>query len=221
MGRSPTERIGKQMNVVSIGIDNGLFGAVVAVNYDFKIIYYSDTPIVNLTKTKKGKKSTGHEFAPTAMKDVLEQAYAAACTSENISVKVWLEVAHAMPQQGLSSTFKTGKGAGLWEGIVVGLGFQYDIVHAKTWTKVMLKDIPAGDPKERSMIKAQRLFGSSLPLTRPGGRVLSLDGRADAALIACYGMAEQRADWEYLNKRGWSTPGVDNQKKSPVRKKAT
>jgi hypothetical protein len=76
----------------------------------------------------------------------------------------------------------------------------------------MLKDIPAGDPKERSMIKAQRLFGSSLPLTRPGGRVLSLDGRADAALIACYGMAQQRADWEHL---------INEQKKTPVRKKVT
>jgi len=85
------------------------------------------------------------------------------------------------------------------------LGLPYDIVHAKTWTKEMLKDVPAGDPKDRSMIKAQRLFGSKLPLTKPGGRVLSLDGRADAALIACYGMTCMTFS--------------ELTKKSPVRKK--
>jgi hypothetical protein len=195
---------------ITIGIDNGLFGAIVAIDHNFKVISYCDTPIVNLTKKKKGKKSTGHDFAPTAMKDALLEILSK--LSNITQAKVWLEVAHAMPQQGVSSTFKTGRGFGLWEGLVVGLGLPYDVVHAKTWTKVMLKDIPAGDPKERSMIKAQRLFGSTLPLTRPGGRVLSLDGRADAALIACYGMAQLRGDWESQ---------ISNIKKTPVKKKAT
>lgn len=194
---------------ISIGIDNGLFGAIVAVDHNFKIRAYYDTPIVNLTKTKKGgKKSVNHEFAPTAMKDVLVEILSQLADSDE--TKVWLEVAHAMPQQGLSSTFKTGRGWGLWEGIVVGLGLSYDIVHAKTWTKAMLKDVPAGDPKERSMVKAQRLFGSTLPLTRPGGRVLSLDGRADAALIACYGISQLRNDWEQI---------LSNPRKTPVKKK--
>jgi hypothetical protein len=197
------------MNTVSIGIDNGLFGAIVAVDYNFKIIAYQDTPIVNMTKKKRGgKKSVGHELAPVAMKEALQAILAKLKAGQ--SVKVWLEVAHALPQQGLSSTFKTGRGAGIWEGLVVGLGLTYDVVHAKTWTKVMLRDIPAGDPKERSMIKAQRLFGSNLPLVKPGGRVLSLDGRADAALIACYGMTQLRNDWESL---------VNMIKKTPVKKK--
>jgi len=194
--------------VISIGIDNGLFGAVVAIDSSYKILFYFDTPIVNLTKTKKGgKKSIGHEFAPATMCETLKGFVAQYPTDRK---KIWLEVAQAMPQQGLSSTFKTGRGAGLWEGIVVGLGLSYDVVHAKTWTKALLKDVPAGDPKERSMIKAQRLFGADLPLTKPGGRVLSLDGRADAALIACYGMAQSRGDWDDI---------VKVMKKTPVLKK--
>jgi hypothetical protein len=77
----------------------------------------------------------------------------------------------------------------------------------------MLKDMPAGDPKERSMLKAQQLFGSSLPLTKPSGRVLSLDGRADAALIACYGMTQLYGNLEqFVNK-----PIT----KTPVKKKST
>lgn len=198
------------MNVISIGIDNGLHGSVVAVNSNFKIVFYYDTPIVQLTKTKNSKRVIGHDFAPTAMKEVLTDLLKLPEVATAGDIKVWLEVAHAMPQQGLSSTFKTGRGFGLWEGIVVGLGLPYDIVHAKTWTKAMLKDIPAGDPKERSMVKAQRLFGSSLPLTKARGRVLSLDGRADAALIACYGMSQLYSDWEqYINKP----------QKTPVKKK--
>lgn len=194
--------------MISIGIDNGLFGAVVAIDSSYKILFYFDTPIVNLTKTKKGgKKSVGHEFAPATMCDTL-RGFVNQCPTR---AKIWLEVAQAMPQQGLSSTFKTGRGAGLWEGIVVGLGLPYDVVHAKTWTKALLKDVPAGDPKERSMIKAQRLFGPSLPLTRPGGRVLSLDGRADAALIACYGMAQFRGDWEDVVKVVKKTPVMKKQ----------
>ena len=181
--------------MISLGIDNGNTGALVAVNEKYQLIGYRDTPVVQTTKAKRGgKKSIKIEVAPTAMKaalvSLLTECQSKDCGWVVPGVKIWLEVAQAMPQQGLSSTFKTGRGFGLWEGIVVGMDLPYDIVHAKTWTKVMLHDVPVGDPKDRSMIKAQRLFGSKLPLVKPMGRVLSLDGRADASLIAYYGMSQ-------------------------------
>lgn len=159
-----------------IGIDNGLKGAVVALDNEANIVGWWDTPYIPFSKGKK----TVNEFAPAAMRDILYELH------KQKTLKVWLEVAHAMPSQGLSSTFKTGKGAGLWEGIVVGLRLKYDVVHAKTWTKETLKDIPKGDPKQRSMLKCQRIF-PSIPLTKPKGHVLCMDGRSDAALIAYYG----------------------------------
>lgn len=165
---------------LAIGIDNGLLGAVVAIDSSFRLVDYRDTPILNLGK--KGK--TKNEFATAEMGKILRDV-----SSKAAYVKVWLEVAHAMPKQGVSSTFKTGRGFGLWEGICIGIGLVYDIVHPKTWTKVVLHDVPAGDPKARSMAKCQRLF-PTLPLTKPRGTVLSLDGRSDAALIAYYGMSQ-------------------------------
>jgi hypothetical protein len=173
----------------SIGIDNGFKGAIVLLDENFQIVSWHDTPCINLTKKGKGGKLRHqHEFAPSAMKKILMLTMSKVKISSDIHV--WLEAAQSMPGQGLSSTFKTGRGFGIWEGLVTGIGLRYDIVHSRTWTKFMLKDVPLGDPKQRTLIKAQRLFGESLPLTKPNGSVLSMDGRADAALMAYYGMSQ-------------------------------
>jgi crossover junction endodeoxyribonuclease RuvC len=167
-------------NLNIVGIDNGLKGAIVVIDESFRLVDYRDTPTLNLGK--KGK--TKSEFATAEMGKILRDF-----TNSAKRTMIWLEQAQAMPKQGLSSTFKTGRGFGLWEGICIGLGLRYDIVHPATWTKTVLKDMPAGEPKARSMAKCQRLF-PDLPLTKPRGSVLSLDGRADAALIAYYGLMQ-------------------------------
>lgn len=167
-----------QAKNIYIGIDNGLSGAVVSINQDTTLTSYADTPTIDMKKGK-GKKQ---EFVVREMRKCLVDIIT------NTSAEIWviLEAAQAMPKQGLSSTFTTGRGAGLWEGLVVGLDLKYDIIHPKTWTKTVLHDLPAGDPKRRSMIKSQRIF-PNLPLTKPNGTVLSMDGRSDAALLAYYG----------------------------------
>lgn len=217
------------MKAISVGIDNGISGAIVALDHNYKVVAYQDTPVVVLTKVKRRKAATDDEptvespikkkrkkvnvsdYVPATMVEVLKNIIYEVTGLQEVELKVWLEVAQAMPQQGLSSTFKIGRGFGLWEGIVAALGLQYDIVHPATWTKIMLRDIPAGEPKQRTMIKAQRLFGSSLPLTKPHGRTLSLDGRADAALIAYYGMMQMRGN----------PPKDPAPARTPVKKKVT
>lgn len=178
---------------VSVGVDNGLTGAVVCISDQYQLLGYWDTPVINLGV--KGKQK--NEFAPATMCQILSLIKKEHIDRKGERVMVWLEVAQAMPKQGLSSTFKTGRGFGLWEGICAGLGLEYDIVHPRTWTKFMLKDIPAGEPKSRSMAKCQRLF-PELPLTKPRGKVLSLDGRSDAALIAYYGMLQMKGRSEVV-----------------------
>jgi hypothetical protein len=167
----------------SLGIDNGLKGCLALINENFELIDWQDTPVVNLGA--KGK--TKNDFATAEMGHVIRRLLAQ--TEGASQTMVWLEVAQAMPKQGLSSTFKTGRGFGLWEGICIGLKIKYDIVHPRTWTKVMLHDVPRGEPKARSMAKCQRLF-PDLPLTTPRGTKLTMDGRADAALIAYYGLLQ-------------------------------
>lgn len=176
--------------IISVGIDNGLSGAVVAIDELYNLIGWWDCPTIESATKGKGKTRQHRDFAPAEMKKIL---YNLVTSNPTDNVRVWLEFAHAMPKQGVTSTFKTGKGAGLWEGIVVGLGITYDIVHANTWAKTVLKDVPRGDPKHRSFIKCQRLF-PKIPLKKPNGRVLSMDGRSDAALIAYYGMLIMRGE---------------------------
>jgi hypothetical protein len=197
--------------LISVGIDNGLNGAVVAINESFKTLGWWDCPITESTTTKSGKKRTHREFSSRGMCDILKEI-GFNIADLNDHVRVWLEFAQAMPKQGLSSTFKTGKGAGLWEGIVVGLGLPYDIIHPRTWTKVVLADVPRGDPKQRSFIKCQRLF-PDIPLTKPKGRVLSMDGRSDASLIAYYGMLMMKG--QLAEKK----PAKAKIKRTPAKKK--
>ena len=185
---------------IIIGIDNGLKGAIVAIDQNAKLVGWWDTPTI-LLKQGKSKKQT---FAPPSMAQIINLLL-----TEQPTLMVWLEVAGAMPKQGLSSTFQTGRGFGLWEGIVAGLGLRYDITHPKTWTKETLKDVPAGDPKQRSMVKCQRIF-PEIPLTRPNGSILSMDGRSDAALIAYFG-------WMQLTQN----PDIFKIKKRPIKRKRT
>jgi hypothetical protein len=172
----------------SLALDNGFTGAIVLLNEDFKIVQWADMPTIPLTKKGKGGKiKHQHEISPTSIKDIIISMLK---NIDKSNVKVYLETAGARPGQGLSSTFKIGRNFGINEGIIVGLELSYEVVHPRTWAGFMLKDVPAGDPKQRTMIKAQRLFGSSLPLMKPSGKILSMDGRADAALIAYYGMCQ-------------------------------
>jgi hypothetical protein len=170
-----------QAKSIIVGIDNGLKGALVAINETAQLIGWWDTPTIPL---KKGK-HTNNTFAPPSMAQIINLLVV-----DYAPIMVWLETAQAMPKQGVSSTFLTGRGFGLWEGIVAGLGLRYDVIHAKTWTKEVLKDVPSGDPKQRSMIKCQRIF-PEIPLKRPNGSVLCMDGRSDAALIAYFGWMQQ------------------------------
>lgn len=174
--------------MIVCGLDPGLFGACVALDENFKVLGYFDTPIAQFTKNKRsGKTSTKNDFAPVAMKDQLLDLI-----KGQDQVHIWLEVANCHPGEGVSSSFKSGKGWGMWIGIFTGLGLPYSTVHPRTWATALLKDCPSGEPKQRAMIKTQQLFGSSLPLIKPRGKILSLDGRADAALIAYYGMNQMK-----------------------------
>jgi len=165
---------------LSVGIDGGLHGAVVAITNTLEVFAYFDTPIIDLGA--KGK--TKNAFLEQEMVSRLEEVVKSAL---GMPVMVMLEQARPMTKQGVSSTFKTGEGFGLWKGILAGLKLSYEIVPAQTWMKRVVTGVGGDDTKARSVAKCQRLF-PALPLTKPKGKVASLDGRADAALLAYYGL---------------------------------
>lgn len=149
--------------MIYIGIDPGMNGAVAAIHEGRVGVW--DTPTVPVKK--------GHEYLVASMVQLLRDAVA----SDWPAVAV-LEQGIAMPRQASSSTYKAGRGVGLWEGALAGLGIPYELVRPAQWKKAL--GIPAGADKAASRSYAQRLFPAQVEAFK---RVKD-DGRAEAVLLA-------------------------------------
>lgn len=185
-------------NWAVIGIDGGLSGAMVAVDESLQVVAYRDMPViedVKHTKKRKGPKAgqtvttTKRRFDTRGIWQALWEMAGELSRDRKEPYRLFavLELAQAMPQQGVSSTFKTGQGFGLVEMALVGVGIGYEIVKPSDWMKAVLKNTSGDTTKVKSLTLASRLF-PNLPLKTPRGKKLTLDGRSDAALIALYGL---------------------------------
>jgi crossover junction endodeoxyribonuclease RuvC len=156
---------------ISIGIDPGIKGAVAAIDAQtLEVIEILDTPAV----TSGGER----------LYDISEMAAIIRRVSLLGAAVVTLECAQAMPGQGVTSTFSTGRGFGIWEGILGALDVPYRTVRPIVWTKRVLAGV-SGEGKERSIRFALRMF-PGCELTPEGSRK-PRDGRADALCLAYYG----------------------------------
>ena len=152
---------------VSVGIDPGLKGAIAAINSQtLEVIGVSDTPVVE------------------GQYDASEMATGIRHLALFGTAVVTLEQSQAMPGQGVTSTFSTGRGFGIWEGVLGALDVPYRVVRPSVWTKKVLAGV-SGEGKERSIRFALRMF-PGCELTPPGSRK-PRDGRADALSLAYYG----------------------------------
>jgi len=157
---------------ISAGIDPGISGAIAAIDARTReILILADTPVI----VTEGKKL----FDIGGMADIVRHI---ALTGDAVFI---LEQAQAMPGQGVSSTFSTGRGFGIWEGVLSALDVPYRTVRPIVWTKKVFAGMP-GEGKERSILFASRMFPGA-ELTPKGSRK-PRDGRADALSLAWYGL---------------------------------
>ena len=164
---------GKAMHIS--GIDPGLTGAVAILPEGL----FFDTPTASV---KKGSSKKVYLVAEMAS---FIRSFG---DSSDPHSHVYIEDVHAMPGQGVSSTFNFGRGFGLWEGIVAALGIPYTLIMPQRWQKEMLAGLPGKD-KGASRVRAGQLFPHlANQLTR-----VKDHGRADALLIAEYGRRQQGA----------------------------
>jgi len=89
-----------------------------------------------------------------------------------------LENVHAMPKQGVSSTFKFGQNLGQWQGILATLDIPYLMPGPREWQKGLVKPSDGKNPKARSLTVARRLF-PDVELPRVADH-----NKADALLLA-------------------------------------
>lgn len=162
-----------------IGIDPGLDGAVVG----FSLGTPELAPVVQDTPTLRVGKGGKRTYNTRQM--VLILGAMAGDRYGGIQATAFIEKQQARPKQGVSSTFSTGYGYGLWVGIASALEVPYVIVSPLEWQRELYKGVPA-EGKDRSILVCERLF-PGISLTKPRGHKATLHGRSDAALIAEYG----------------------------------
>lgn len=159
---------------VSIGIDPGISGGVVAIDAEtLRVLEVADCPTVVVgTKT---------EFDVPAMAALLRRL--ARPGSQVVLEKAQAMAKHGTPQ-GAVSMFHYGAGYGIWLGLLGGLGIPYRTVLACQWTRRLLQGM-TGDGKARSIRFAMQMF-PGIELIPPRCRK-PRDGRADAACLAYLG----------------------------------
>jgi len=154
--------------MIFAGIDPGLDGGIAFINDNDLIL--SKTPVIG-----------GRDYDVQEMKRLLTHH-----PMLGSGMFVIIENQISMPGQGLSSTLQTGKGFGIWLGLLAGLEISFQVVSAKQWQGKLFTGVSAKlDTKEKSEIIAKRLFPRADFRRSERARVAN-DGLTDAACIAEY-----------------------------------
>lgn len=142
-----------------IGIDPGKSGAIAAI-YRGALIAVEDMPL-----------EEGEIDIPALVRmSTIDNDFA-----------VWIEDVHSMPGQGVRSTFSFGRSKGIVEGAFSTEDTRPNLVSPQTWKRHfgLLKQ-----DKKASRELAMKLFPKDAGLFKRAKD----DGRAEAALIALYGL---------------------------------
>ena len=151
----------------TLGIDVGLNGAIALV-VDGELVSVVDMPTVTLDRNGKAKRQVSVPELVQIVKDF-------------DPTEAYTERVFAMAGQGVTSVFSFGRSLGVVEGVLGALKIKNSLVTPQTWQKRMA--VTGG--KDGSRARAMDLFPEQAQMFK---RVKD-DGRADAALIAAFGVA--------------------------------
>ena len=149
-----------------LGIDPGANGGL-AFFEPLKGLAVIDMPTFEVKRGGKMKKEISPAMLAAEIKSVAPDS-------------AIIEKVGAMPGQGVSSMFQIGRSVGMVEGVLAALQIPYDYVTPQTWQKA----VGARGGKDASRLRAMELY----PAYANEFRLKKHDGRADAALIAWYGV---------------------------------
>jgi crossover junction endodeoxyribonuclease RuvC len=156
--------------MILAGIDPGLSGAIALLDAATgSVLDIIDMPMLALTRGGKAKR------------EVDAHALAAALGRDRIG-HVFIEQVGAMPGQGVSGVFAFGKAYGIAIGVLATLGVPMTFVAPQVWKRVL--GVPAA--KDGARARASQL----MPGAAHHWQRVKDDGRAEAALIAYYGLRQ-------------------------------
>ena len=150
-----------------LGIDPGLNGGIALIDQETQLISAIRTPIYQF---KKGGKNKRFLNALEIIKQIIEYN----------PDHVFIEKQQPYPKQGLSSTFMTGLGYGIYLGLIISRGISYTEVPPIKWKK----ELGVTADKDEARKRASELMPSASDLWK----LKCEDGVAEAALLAYYGI---------------------------------
>ena len=145
-----------------LGIDPGKQGAFVLMDMEGGIVWCVDMPEDDIEKDR-----------------IISSAIPSYIGNSTI---VWIEKVHSMPNDGVASAFKFGENYGMLQGMLIANEFSINYVEPKVWQRAA--GIRKTDKKRHCEICANTW--PNIDFYGPRGGLK--DGRADAALIASYGL---------------------------------
>lgn len=157
--------------VTVLGIDPGLDGALAVVNSKTGIVTIVDMPTNEMLRNGKRKREIDASYL----------AYLLGAPEVAPVKDVYVELVNASPQMGVTSAFTFGEGKGVLRGVLAAMGFSITYVTPQVWQRAMR--VRKG--KDASRARAAELF----PHSAGEFRRVKDHGRADAALIAAWGLA--------------------------------
>ena len=186
--------------MLRVGWDNGMNGAVVAIDDRYQVVYQSAMPVTEIgvrrktrswderarkaslegkpipAKTTKGKKRVIDEHG-------VAEIFAHLMT---IDRDLFVVVEQAAPgrNDSVGSAFAYGDAFGAVRGVLAALGVAYEVVGPKVWQNVLLKGMLGDDTKAKS-VQRSRTSLPTLDLT-PGRKRKPDEGLADAGCMALY-----------------------------------
>ena len=150
-----------------LGIDPGFSGALAWLDLGGDL-HVEDMPTLAIERNGKTKR----DMDLAAMVELVERHRPAFAVVERVG---------AMPGQGVSSMFAFGRGFGSILGVLAALRVPVELVTPATWKRTLA--VPAG--KDGARLRASQL----LPAHGGNWRRAKDDGRAEASMLAWYGLA--------------------------------
>lgn len=163
--------------MIRVGIDNGLDGAIVALDDLDRPVVAEVMPVIPGRKRALDYKALWAILLGVRSLARDEEVYAV------------LEYAQVLPRQGAVSGFTTGTGFGAVQMALVGTGFSFDILRPKKWQEALgIRGRGTAKDQRRADIKQQviQLVQRRVPLLdlAPGKKRKPHDGLADACAMA-------------------------------------
>lgn len=160
-----------------LGIDNGLDGGIVGLRADGSVSLAVPMPTL-------GKQRRTYDLAT-----ICEVLTGWKLSHGGGDVFCLLEAAASRPTDGHMQAFKTGRGFGAMEAMLIALHIPYGVARPQAWQKTMFKGTDSKlDTKSRAIQVCQRRL-PTLDL-KPGRKRVPHTGLADAACMALYALQE-------------------------------